>query len=108
MSDYLVLLKLNPGKIIDTLGAIRSLPATPIAGVDVCYAMNIFGAWDVGIWINAENSGQALEFVQKKVKDITGVTEVYTVPTFPHGNASKNRNVQETKKSEDQKPPLGA
>jgi hypothetical protein len=48
--------------------------------------MNIFGAWDVGVWINAEDSTQALEFVQKKVKDITGVTEVYTVPTFPHGN----------------------
>jgi hypothetical protein len=107
MSEYLVLLKLNPGKLIDTLGAIRSLPATPVPGVDICYAMNIFGAWDVGIWINAENSGQALEFVQKKLKDMVGVTEVYTVPTFPHGNASKNGNVQETKNSEDQKHPLG-
>ena len=67
MSEYLVLLKLNPGKIIDTLGALRSLPPTPVPGVDVCYAMNIFGAWDVGIWIDAENSSQALEFVQKKV-----------------------------------------
>jgi hypothetical protein len=106
MSEYLVLLKLNPGKIVDTLGALRSLPNTPVPGVDVCYAMNIFGAWDVGIWINAENSGQALEFVQRKVKDMSGVTEVYTVPTFPHGNVSKKEQSQEVETvEEDQKHP---
>jgi hypothetical protein len=88
-------MKLNPGKIMDTLGAIRSLSEKPVSGVDLCYTMNIFGAWDVGIWINAEDSNQALEFVQKKVKDMNGVTEVYTVPTFPHGN----RNLR----AEDQK-----
>lgn len=86
MNDYLVLMKLNPGKIIDTLGDIRKLSEKPVSGVDLCYTMNIFGAWDVGIWISAEDSAQALEFVQKKVKDMNGVTEVYTVPTFPHGN----------------------
>jgi uncharacterized protein with GYD domain len=88
-------MKLNPGKIIDTLGAIRNLSEKPVSGVDLCYTMNIFGAWDVGIWINAEDSAQALEFVQKKVKDMNGVTEVYTVPTFPHGN----RNLQADQKS---------
>ena len=109
MSEYLVLLKLNPGKIIDTLGDLRNLPATPVPGVDVCYSMNIFGAWDVGIWINAENSGQALEFVQKKVKDMTGVTEVYTIPTFPHANKNRDTVVQETKTVEaTQKRPLKA
>jgi hypothetical protein len=70
--------------------------------------MNIFGAWDVGIWINAENSGQALEFVQKKVKDMNGVTEVYAIPTFPHGNVSKIGNSQQTKNVESQKAPLEA
>lgn len=97
MTDYLVLMKLNPGKIMDTLGAIRNLSEKPVSGVDLCYTMNIFGAWDVGMWINAEDSGQALEFVQKKVKDMTGVTEVYTVPTFPHGN--RNPRGSEDQKS---------
>ncbi len=107
MNEYLVLLKLNPGKIVDTLGAIRSLPETPVPGVDVRYAMNLFGAWDVGLWIDAEDMGQALEFVQKKVKDLTGVTEVYTVPTFPHGNTTKFGSDRQTKSSEAQKHPLG-
>jgi len=86
MSEYLVLMRLNPGKIMDTMGSLRQLSNKPVDGVDLRYTMNIFGAWDVGVWINAEDSTQALDFVQKKVKDMTGVTEVYTVPTFPHAN----------------------
>lgn len=101
MPEYLVLLKLNPGRLIDTLGAIRSFPAMPVPGLDICYSMNIFGVWDVGIWINADNSGQVLEFVQNKVKDVTGVSEVYTVPTFPHANGRKKEKAQETKNTED-------
>ena len=61
MPEYLVLMKLNPGKIVDTLGDIRKLEDKPVSGVDLCYSMNIFGAWDVGIWINAENSSEVLE-----------------------------------------------
>lgn len=104
MPEYLVLLKLNPGRLLDTLGAIRSLPAMPVPGVDICYSMNIFGVWDVGIWINADNSGQALEFVQNRVKDMTGVTEVYTVPTFPHANLKKKGKEQDTKNTDEEKP----
>jgi hypothetical protein len=86
MPEYLVLMKMNPGKIVDTLDDIRKLEDQPVSGVDLRYSMNIFGAWDVGIWISAENSSEVLEFVQKKVKQLNGVTDVYTVPTFPHGN----------------------
>jgi hypothetical protein len=89
MTEYLVLLKVNPGKIVDTLGDIRRLDERPISGVDLCYSMNIFGAWDVGIWINAEDSSEVIEFVQKKIKALSGITDVYTVPTFPHGNGAK-------------------
>jgi len=101
MPEYLVLLKLNPTKLMETLGAIRNMDGNPTNGVDLLYSMNIFGAWDVGMWINAEESGQAMEFVQKKMKGLTGVTEVYTLPTFPHANGIKN-----SKGSEEQKHPL--
>jgi hypothetical protein len=102
MPEYLVLLKLNPAKIMDTLGAIRNMDEKPVNGVDLKYSINIFGSWDVGVWIDAEGSSQAMDFVQKKMKDLIGVTEVYTVPTFPHGNGINNG-----KNSEDQKRPLG-
>lgn len=84
-------MRLSPGKIMEALGDLRKISNKPVDGVDLCYTMNIFGAWDVGVWINAEDSTQALEFVQKKVKEMNGVTEVYTVPTFPHANKAINK-----------------
>lgn len=101
MPEYLVLMKLNPVKIVDTLSDIRKMEEKPISGVDLCYSMNIFGAWDVGIWINAENSSEVLEFVQNKVKKLNGVSDVYTVPTFPHGNSTRI-----AKRAEEQKTPV--
>ena len=86
MPEYLVLLKLNPAKLMDTLGAIRKMNEKPVAGVDLRYSMNIFGSWDVGVWIDAGDSSKAMEFVQKKMRGLNGVTEVYAIPTFPHGN----------------------
>ncbi len=86
MPEYLVLLKLNPTKIMETMNAIRKMDDKPVAGVDLRYSMNIFGAWDVGVWIDAGDGPQAMEFVQKKMKNLNGVTEVYAIPTFPHGN----------------------
>ena len=103
MPEYLVLLKLNPTKISETLGSIRNMDEKPVSGVDLLYSMNIFGSWDVGMWINADESNQAVEFVQKKMKNLTGVSEVYTLPTFPHGNGIKNGS---GKNSEEQKRPL--
>lgn len=85
MTEFLVLLKLNPGKIVDTLEALRKIPRRPVEGVDLCYTMNIFGTWDVGVWFAAENTAQALDFVHSKIKGISGVRDVYTLPTFPHG-----------------------
>jgi hypothetical protein len=98
LAEYLVLVRLNPTKILDALNAMRNLPSAPSSGVDLCYTMNIFGSWDVGVWINAENNVQAAEFVQKKIREITGVNDVYTIPTFPHANS-----VREVKRWEEPK-----
>jgi len=86
MPEFLVLLKLNPMQIIDALSAIRNLEQKPIPGVDLLYSINIFGSWDAGVWINANENAQALDFIQKKIKTLGGVTETYSIPTFPHGN----------------------
>jgi len=89
MTEYLVLLKLNPGKTIDVLNELRSLPDKPRPGVDLCYTLNVFGTWDVGVWFDAENTKQAVDFVQRKIRKISGVTNAYTLPTFPHGKMSQ-------------------
>lgn len=86
MPEYLVLMKLNPTKLMDAMNAIRKLDDKPVKGVDLRYSMNIFGQWDVGVWIEAGGSPEAMEFVQKKLKNLAGVNEIYAIPTFPHGN----------------------
>ena len=106
MTEYLVLVRLNTTKMQDAIGAVRNLPETPISGVDLCYTMNIFGSWDLGVWIDAENNAQALEFVQKKIKDIAGVADVFTLPTFPHGNGirpqkSSNKNTPQRREEKE-------
>jgi hypothetical protein len=88
MPEYLVLLKVNPAKIPETLEAIRKMETKPVAGVDLRYSLNIFGIWDAGLWIQAEENGKTIQFIQKKLKDLNGVTEVYPIPTFPHGEGS--------------------
>ena len=96
MPEYLVLMKLNPEKVVDAVRALRGLPEKPVSGVDLCYTMNIFGDWDVGVWIDAANNRQAMDFVQRRVKSISGVADIHTVPAFPHGeSASKTRQERE-------------
>ena len=43
MTEYLVLLKLSPTKVIDTINDLRELPQKPSPGVDLEYVMNVFG-----------------------------------------------------------------
>jgi DNA-binding Lrp family transcriptional regulator len=82
VTEYLVLLKLSPTKVIDTISDLRSLPEKPSPGVDLEYVMNVFGTWDVALWFDAENASQALEFIKEKLSQVPGVVDVYTVPAF--------------------------
>jgi len=89
MTQYLVLLKLSPTKITDTINDLRSLPQKPSPGVDLQYVMNVFGTWDVAMWFDADNSNQALEFIREKLNQTPGVVDAYTVPAFPNRKPNK-------------------
>jgi len=91
VTQYLVLLKLSPTKVIDTINNLRGLPQKPSPGVDLEYVMNVFGTWDVAMWFDADNSNQALEFIHKKLNQIPGVVDAYTVPAFPNKKPSQRR-----------------
>lgn len=78
---YLVLLKCNPERTGDVLGDLKALPERPTTGVSLHYTYNVFGTWDFCIWFDAENHNQAMDFVQNKIRPITGVIETYTMPT---------------------------
>lgn len=93
MVEYLVLLRINPGKIVDAMNSLRALPDKPTSGVDLCYTMNIFGNWDVGVWIDADKTNQAIEFLEKKLRGISGIADIYAIPTFPHGARLQNLRI---------------
>jgi hypothetical protein len=83
VTEYLVLLKVDPKKIVNAIRALRDLPQKPGPGVDLRYVMNVFGTWDVAMWFNTDSYDKAVDFVDKNVSQTPGVVDVYTVPTFP-------------------------
>lgn len=87
MPEYLVLIKVNPGSLAETLEAIRKMAQKPVAGVNLQYSINIFGRWDAGLWVRADENTQTSQLVQKIRNELKGVTDIYPIPTFPHGSA---------------------
>jgi hypothetical protein len=83
MTEYLVLLKLSPSKILDAIEDLRKIPKDGIPGIDTYYTMNIFGTWDVGVWFNAKNTKTAMNCVHNDLKAVSGVADSYILPMFP-------------------------
>ncbi len=98
MPEYLVLLKLNKAKLLETVDALRNLPRNPSPGVNLDYTMNIFGTWHVAVWFSSDKSANAIDFINKKIRQIPGVTDAFPVATFPHKGSHRER--EETSKSE--------
>lgn len=101
MTEYLVLQKLSPSKILDAIEKLRKLPENGIEGVDTYYTMNIFGTWDVGVWFNAKKTDVALDFVHNKLKKVSGVVDSHVLSMFPHHHtvsapASKPEKIPKT------------
>lgn len=99
MTEYLVLLKLSPSKILTAIEDLRKIPKDGIEGIDTYYTMNIFGAWDVGVWFNAKNTEVAMDFVHDTLREVSGVTDSYVLPMFP-----QYLTVSKTEKKIDSKP----
>jgi uncharacterized protein with GYD domain len=83
-TEYFVLLKLSPKKILNAMEKLRKLPQDGVKGIGNYYLMNIFGTWDVGVWFNAKDNKKALNFVHNKVKAVPGVVNSYVLPMFPN------------------------
>lgn len=84
MTEYFVLLKLSPKKILDAIEKLRKIPEEGIQGISTYYLMNVFGTWDVGVWFDAKNNKTALSFVYNKLNGVPGVVDSYVLPMFPN------------------------
>ena len=84
MPEYLLLLKLDKNRLLETMDTLRKLPKKPHSGVDLEHTMNIFGTWHVAVWFNSDNSSHAIDFINNKIGQIPGVVDAFPVATFPH------------------------
>ena len=89
MPEYLLLLKLDKAKLLETIDTLRKLPKNPSSGVDLEYTMNIFGTWHVAVWFSADKSSHAIEFINNKIGQIPDVVDAFPVATFPHIGSTK-------------------
>jgi len=96
MPEYLLLLKLNKAKLLETIDTLRNLPKKPHSGINLEYTMNVFGTWDVAVWFSSDNSTQAIEFINKKIVQIPGVVDTFPVATFPHIGSTKENKEEST------------
>jgi len=101
MSKYLLLLRLDRSKLLETIDALRNLPKNPSSGIDVNYTMNIFGTWHVAVWFSSDKSAEAIDFINRKIGQISGVVDAFPVAAFPHTGQRQER--EETSKGEESK-----
>jgi len=99
MPKYLLLLRLDRSKLLETINALRNLPKNPSSGVDINYTMNIFGTWHLAVWFSSDKSGEAINFINKEIGQIPGVVDAFPVAAFPHIGQRKER--EETSKGEE-------
>lgn len=92
MIGYLVLLKMNSRMIRDAIDHLRNLPEKPRPGVELRYIMDIFGDWDLGLFINTDNEKNALAFLNENVDEVPGVIKAYIL------SGSSPKKMQNTKK----------
>lgn len=58
--------------------------------------MNVFGTWDVAVWLSSDDSSRATNFINNRVSQIPGVVDAFPVATFPHIGSAKE-TARETK-----------
>ena len=101
MPEYLLLLKLDKKRLLETIDTLRKLPKKPHSGVELEHTMNIFGTWHVAVWFNSDNSSRAIDFINKKIGQIPGVVDAFPVATFPHIGSTKGNPSEDREESEE-------
>jgi uncharacterized protein with GYD domain len=62
---------------------------TPMEGVKLEEAYQVFGEWDFAVLFQADTNADALQFVSDRIRLIEGVTVTFTIPLAPIKNYTK-------------------
>ncbi len=80
---YFAMIRLNPRKAGPIYDAIMKFGESPMEGVKLEAAYQIFGKWDFAVLFEADTNENALHFVGEKVRSIEGVIRTSTIPMAP-------------------------
>ncbi len=84
MTFYWTWLKVDRSKASEATNGLKKLPKkSPNPGIKVYYVANVFGEWDNFVWFEADDNKHAIEYVQKTLSKIPGVTYTSTYPSAP-------------------------
>ena len=83
VQKYLLMIKLSPNMAAKLYEPLMEFGETPMDGIRLEEAYQIFGQWDFAILFQADTNATALHFVGDKIRLIDGVLETFTIPLAP-------------------------
>jgi uncharacterized protein with GYD domain len=86
---YLAMIKLSPNMAAKLYDPLMEFDETPIPGVKLEEAYQVFGRWDFAVLFEADSNENALRLVGDKIRLVEGVVETLTIPLVPIKNYRK-------------------
>jgi len=83
VQKYLLMIKLSPNMAAKLYEPLMEYDETPMEGVKLEEAYQVFGQWDFAILFQADTNENALHFVGDKIRLIEGIMETLTIPLSP-------------------------
>ena len=83
VQKYLLMIKLSPNMAAKLYEPLMEYEESPMEGVKLEEAYQVFGQWDFAILFQADTNENALHFVGDKIRLIEGIMETLTIPLSP-------------------------
>lgn len=86
---YLAMVRVSPKKAGALYDELMKFSETPIEGVKLDSAYQVFSRWDFAFLFEADTNENALHFVGDKIRPVDGVIRTTTIPMAPVKNWRK-------------------
>ena len=86
---YLAMIRISPNMAAKLYEPLMEFSESPIPGVTLEEAYQVFGRWDYAVLFQADTNENALHFVGDRIRLVEGVIETYTIPLTPIKNYRK-------------------
>ena len=83
VQKYLLMIKLSPNIAAKLYEPLMEFDETPMEGVKLEEAYQVFGQWDFAVLFQADTNENALHFVGDRIRLVEGVLETFTIPLAP-------------------------